>query len=98
MDGKKIEFDKVKILPPEPGSCPLCARKHPANAPHDRDSLYYQMTFYQKNGRFPTWADAMRHCKEPVREAWLLALKWHNIPEEVIGTFEEEPDGKRGKK
>ncbi len=85
MNVKEYGFDKVKIMPPAPGRCQVCAADHAPEAPHNRDSLYYQMSFYQKNGRFPTWKDAMSHCTEPVKEAWLAALREHHVPEEDIG-------------
>ena len=59
MDG----VDKIKILPPRPGACKICAGFHARNEPHDTDSLYYINRFYKKHGRFPTAEDAARHAQ-----------------------------------
>lgn len=66
---------QIKILPPMRGSCPICAAMHEEQMPHNRNSLYYQMRFYQENRRFPTWKDAMAHCTEEMQAAWREALR-----------------------
>ena len=53
---------KVVILPPTPESCRYCGDTHDPRDPHNRDSLLYQHKFRKAHGRYPTWADAMRHC------------------------------------
>ena len=64
----------IKVMAPVPGTCPVCAAKHDPQEPHDRDSLYYQQRFHRGHERFPTWADAMAHCKEPMKAAWKKKL------------------------
>lgn len=71
-----------------PGTCPECAVKHDPRLPHNRDSLAYQYKFYDKNGRWPTWVDAMAHCSEDVKEQTLAVLREH-------GVELEEQDGDR---
>lgn len=84
MKVKEFGIDDVFIMPPMKGLCPKCAVAHDPAMPHDRTSLYYQMRFQQKHKRFPTWADAMRHCKAPVKAAWKEALLQHGVkPEEL---------------
>lgn len=83
MDG----IDGIKIVPPRKGSCPVCAVAHDAGQPHDRYSLYYQVKFRQKFGRFPTWKDAMGHCDARVQEMWRKKLLERG---EMIG---DETDG-----
>ena len=56
------------------GTCPMCAVKHDPRQPHNRDSLAYQYKFYDMNGRWPTWKDAMEHCPDVVKEYWTEAL------------------------
>jgi hypothetical protein len=60
------------VMPPDTsgGKCPECAVKHDPAQPHNNQSLAYQYSFYAKNGRWPTWADAMAHCAPEVQEAW----------------------------
>lgn len=58
-----------------PGTCPMCAVKHDPRMPHNRDSLTYQYKFYDENGRWPTWADAMAHCAPEVKAYWTEALQ-----------------------
>ncbi len=61
------------------GTCPECAVKHDPGQPHNRDSLTYQYHFYDKNGRWPTWADAMAHCTDEVKADWTQALKERGV-------------------
>ena len=65
----------MKILPAKEGTCPICAVNHEPGFPHNKDSLFYQMSFYQQNNRYPTWKDAMAHCSEEMQKAWTDALK-----------------------
>ena len=88
MEAKEIGMDQVMILPPKPGTCPICAVKHDRKMPHNRDSLYYQMRFYQQNGRFPTWADAMAHCSDIMKAYWIGELAKRGIK-----ISDETPDG-----
>lgn len=88
MDKQRIiPLDRFIFLPPKPGVCPICAEKHRPEEPHNPCSLYYQMQFYQKHGRYPTWADAMQHCNADVKKAWIQALADHGVivelPEET---------------
>jgi hypothetical protein len=64
----------MKILPAKEGTCPICAVNHEPELPHNKDSLFYQMTFYQNNGRFPTWKDAMEHCSDEMKALWTHEL------------------------
>ena len=56
------------------GTCPICSTEHPEELPHNPQSLAYQYRFYDANGRFPTWRDAMSHCSDEVKEAWTSIL------------------------
>jgi hypothetical protein len=58
------------LIPCAPDVCQECAVDHPHGYPHNQQSLYYQMGFMAKHGRFPTWTEAMAHCAEPVRAEW----------------------------
>lgn len=68
-----------RLLPPSPNACQECARIHGADEPHDANSLYYQMHFKLATGRDPTWADAMAHCPEWTKAAWVAELKARGI-------------------
>lgn len=61
------------------GTCPECAVAHDPAMPHNQQSLAYQYHFYDQHGRWPTWADAMAHCTEDVKEQWITALKERGI-------------------
>lgn len=39
------------LLPPAPGRCQTCAVAHRPEEPHNRQSFFYQMAFYQQEGR-----------------------------------------------
>ena len=60
----------MKILSAPPGTCLECAVAHEANQPHDKQSLHYQYTFYQKHDRWPSWRDAMAHCSDETKTIW----------------------------
>lgn len=64
---KVVDEMCVILFPPVPGACQECAFAHDPEYPHNRDSLYYQMKFRKKNGRFPTWNDAMAHCSDSMK-------------------------------
>lgn len=71
-----VDFE---ISPAPIGTCPECARKHDADQPHDNQSLHYQYTFYGREGRWPTWRDAMAHCSDPIQKLWCDALARRGI-------------------
>lgn len=67
------------------GTCAECAVVHEPAAPHNLQSMHYQMAFREKHGRWPSWHDAMRHCTPEMRRVWTEALRKHGveIPEDV---------------
>lgn len=62
-----------------PGTCPICATKHEPEQPHNQQSLAYQYKFYDEHGRWPTWADAMAHCSDMIRDYWTRELEKRGI-------------------
>ena len=82
------------LMPPRPGVCQVCAVKHDPEQPHNRDSLYYQYRFYAEHKRWPTWADAMRHCNVETRRTWTDALRARGVPDELLAEAEGE-NGRR---
>lgn len=56
MDESQLE--PIKVIPPRPGACKVCAAFHSSDSPHDVNSLYYRMKFRQRHGRYPTAEDA----------------------------------------
>ncbi len=69
----------MMLMLPAPNVCQECAEKHDPEWPHNKASLYYQYSFYAKHGRWPTWADAMAHCSEDIKQAWTKELRAHGI-------------------
>ena len=61
------------------GTCPECAVNHPPEQPHNLQSLTYQYRFYDQNGRWPTWEDAMAHCSDEVKAFWIEKLREHGV-------------------
>jgi hypothetical protein len=61
----------MSMLPAAAGTCPDCATAHPPEQPHNAQSLFYQVQFNGRHGRFATWHDAMRHCTPEVKRFWL---------------------------
>lgn len=72
-----------KLLPPPPDLCQTCAVKHEPGEPHDQQSFFYQFVFYNEHGRSPTWADAMAHCADEVKAAWVAELAKFGITVEL---------------
>lgn len=70
---------QAMVLPSAAGTCQECGVKHDLTAPHNRDSLRYQMLFNGEHGRSPTWADAMAHCPDNVKALWTDHLTRHGI-------------------
>jgi hypothetical protein len=62
--------EEIRVVPPMPGTCPVCAAKHRKDAPHDKNSVYFQNWFYHRHRRFPTWEDAMEHCSEKTKASF----------------------------
>ena len=69
----------MKLLPPHPDCCQECAVRHDPEMPHNQKSLFYQYKFFQEHDRWPTWQDAMAHCPDDVKEAWIEALRQRGI-------------------
>ncbi len=86
MNIKEFGIENMMILPPKPGACPECAATHDPKFPHNRDSLYYQMKFRQKHGRFPTWNDAMAHCSELTKACYRVELAKRGVSLEETAT------------
>jgi len=64
----------MTLMPCAPDVCQECAVDHPHDAPHNQQSIYYQMSFHATHGRWPTWSDAMAHCAPDVQTRWRAAL------------------------
>jgi len=62
------------LLPPRADACQVCARKHAPEMPHDAQSIFYQMDHLNKQGRYPTWADAIAHCSPEMQAEWKRIL------------------------
>lgn len=70
---------QIRILPPKEGACWLCGDVHNGRDPHNAGSLLYQHRFRKRNGRYPTWADAMSHCSRKTKEKWVERLSRKGI-------------------
>lgn len=74
--GKVQDMAKMGCMLPCPADrCQECGADHKPEEPHNKDSLRYQYAFYRKHDRWPNWWDALEHCTDQVREAWLAELK-----------------------
>lgn len=84
----------MKLLPPPDGACRVCAVVHSPDAPHNAQSLFYQMRFKMRYGRDGTWADAIAHCSEEVQRYWITSLgKHYTEPPEGVAAIAERIDG-----
>lgn len=59
--------------------CPECKAVHAPTAPHNCFSTDYQKSFYEKNGRYPTWEDAMTHCPPDIKRVFRDELIRHGM-------------------
>ena len=80
-----FDLNNYTFAPPKPGACAVCATVHDPAMPHDRNSLYYQMQFRHKHGRYPTWKDAMSHCDDLTKRIWTAKLSMRGVkPEDTM--------------
>lgn len=42
----------MMLMPPKPGTCPICLTDHAAEMPHDLRSLYYHAAWFDAEGSF----------------------------------------------
>lgn len=77
MNGQ--HFKPFDIMPAPEGTCPECACKHQPYQPHNQQSLFYKYKFYNEHGRWPSWKDAMSHCKPDIKRFWIEALMERGI-------------------
>ena len=61
------------------GQCPECAAVHTPEMPHNQQSLFWQYSFMEKQGRWPTWNDALAHCTPEMRAEWVKRLAEHGV-------------------
>jgi len=76
---EEIPISSFMILPPRKDVCQECATDHDVKLPHNQQSLYYQTKFKMEHGRGATWADAMAHCTDEMKERWSEALRENGI-------------------
>jgi len=80
MKTQKIETHTMTLLKPHPSKCQECAVDHLPGMPHDATSFYYQTKFNMENKRGATWADAMAHCADEMKQKWTEILaRYHGI-------------------
>lgn len=77
---KGVEVEEVTdsymmLVPPLPHLCRECAEDHPPEHPHNAHSLYYQTKFQMEHGRAATWADAIAHCPDDIKEFTVSELR-----------------------
>jgi hypothetical protein len=62
------------LVAPAPGACEVCAVAHDPAEPHNPESLYWSAKRQIEGKPAPTWADALAHVEDPLRQAWVDAL------------------------
>lgn len=91
VDQDGNECGKMMLLPAKEGTCPICAREHEPELPHDASSLFYQTRFNMEHGRAATWTDAMEHCAAEVRIGWSIQLEMMGIDWEAGEIYPPRP-------
>lgn len=69
-------LENILFFPPQNGECELCRVAHEPHLPHVVTSPHYIIRYYKDHGRYPTQEDAMDHCDEIVRVAWIHELEY----------------------
>jgi hypothetical protein len=72
---KEIPMSSMMLLPPRSDVCQECAVDHDPQLPHNPRSIYYQTKFKMEHRRGATWADAMEHCSDEMKELWIEELR-----------------------
>jgi len=67
------------LMPCASDVCQECGVDHAPKTPHNQQSMYYKYKFYSQHDRWPTWADAMEHCTDDVKQRWIEGLKMHGV-------------------
>lgn len=67
------------LMPPAEGACEVCAVKHDPREPHNPESFYWHVKRNKEGKPPPTWADALAHVDEDLREAWVALLAEHGV-------------------
>lgn len=93
---RKDGMEDIVISAPGRGKCPVCATKHDPADPHDPNSLFYQIGFWKRNRRFPSWADAMEHCSPMTKLVWMDKLKKRGIRVDMAVKQDTAEDGQDG--
>jgi hypothetical protein len=70
----KVNSGTMTLLPPAPDACQTCAVKHPADQPHNPDSLYWATARNMEGKDPPSWELALAHCAREVQDRWIIAL------------------------
>jgi len=55
--------------------CKECGDNHPKELPHNVTTSQYQVNFFNKHGKFPTWDDALAHCTEEMKISWKASME-----------------------
>ena len=76
--------NEVRILPLSRWKCPICADRHTEKEPHNRNSLYFQMRFFQDHRCSPTWGDCLSGLSPLMKAYWRMEMKKKGVrPEEL---------------
>ncbi|MDR1572387.1 MAG: hypothetical protein LBS32_07670 [Clostridiales Family XIII bacterium] len=91
--GRLQEKHGMALLDKTPsGTCLMCATAHDPEMPHNQQSRVYQYMFYGQYGRWPTWADAMAHCPQEIKDLWCATLAECGIEVGNITVGEKETE------
>lgn len=76
---KHVPMSAWTLMPPAEGACEVCAATHAPEEPHNPESLYWQTKRHMEGKPPATWADALAHVDEELRQAWIAELAKHGV-------------------
>ncbi|HBS60609.1 MAG TPA: hypothetical protein DEA44_15285 [Firmicutes bacterium] len=75
IEVEEVTDEYMMLVPPSPHLCQECAENHPPEFPHNLESIYYQTKFLMEHDRAATWADAIAHCPDDIKEFTISELR-----------------------
>lgn len=91
----RVPVSAWTVIPPVEGACQTCAAHHEPHEPHNPQSVYWNTKRHIEGKPAPTWADALAHVKDPLRQRWVDELARRGVTVEGEAYVELPEDYER---